>query len=344
VEALVIATRPWPAPPLARKWCEFFVPRLLCAICLALALTLLLVVSAFADEIVSYHVQDGDTFLAIANRYGVDPDDLAALNGIADPDILAIGQTLLIKVASPANPFGLTVPDRWDDLVADAQVAREPAVASTEVTDPAPLPVSLLNLIATLGTNSALQIWQPTPGHSAILPAPIYSQFDGTVWSGSNCGPTALAMALAAVGVNTDQLTLRHQADAEMGSSDPANGTSWDALVYAATASGAGTKGLVGASGYRAWAIDDLKKEIGLGHPVLLLVRYRLLPDHTDSSYGGDHYIVGLGFDQQGRLVFNDPAGNVAHGNHRRLTPDELMRAWSDTWAGQVRTAMALYR
>jgi LysM repeat protein len=318
--------------------------RLLPSACLALGLVLFLASSAFADEVVAYQVQDGDTFLAIANRFGVDPDDLAALNGIADPDILAIGEKLLIKVASPANPFGLTVPDRRDDLAKDAALAREPAVTETEVTDPAPLPVSLLNLIATLGTNSALQIWRPTPGHPAILPAPIYSQFDGTVWSGSNCGPTALAMALAAIGVNADQLTLRHQADAAMGSFDPDNGTSWQSLVFAATSSGAGTKGLVGAGGYRSWGIDDLKKELGLGHPVLLLVRYRLLPDHTDSSFGGDHYIVGLGFDQHGRLVYNDPAGNVAHGNHRRLTPDELMRAWSDTWAGQVRTAMALYR
>ncbi len=324
---------------LARLLCRF-----LPSACLALCLMLLIVSSAFADEVVSYQVQDGDTFLAIANSFDVDSDDLAALNGIADPDILAIGQKLLIKIPTATNPFGLTVPDRRDDLIEDVQIAREPAVATVEVTDPAPLPASLLNMIATFGPISALQIWHPMLGHPAIMPAPIYSQFDGTIWSGSNCGPTALSMALAAIGVNADQLTLRHQANAEMGSSDPEDGTSWGALAFAATSSGAGTKGLVGGHGYRTWAPEDLKKELALGHPVVLLVRYRLLPDHNGSAFGGDHYVVALGFDQQGRLVYNDPAGNVAHGNHRRLTPDELQAAWSYTWAGQVRTAMALYR
>jgi hypothetical protein len=325
--------------------CSARIPRLLLpSAFLALCLVFLIASSALADEVVSYQVQDGDTFLAIANHFDVDSDDLAALNGIADPDILAIGQKLLIKVPTSTNPFGLTVPDRRDDLVEDVQIAREPAVAMAEVTDPAPLPASLLNMIATFGPISALQLWRPTPGHPAIMPAPIYSQFDGTIWSGSNCGPTALSMALAAIGINADQLTLRHQANAEMGTSDPEDGTSWDALAFAATSSGAGTKGLVGAHGYRAWAVDDLKKELALGHPVMLLVRYRLLPDHSGSAFSGDHYVVALGFDQLGSLVYNDPAGHVAHGNHRRLTPDELQAAWSDTWAGQVRTAMALYR
>jgi uncharacterized protein YvpB len=175
------------------------------------------------------------------------------------------------------------------------------------------------------------------------MPAPIYSQFDGTIWSGSNCGLTSLAMGLAAIGVNADQITLRHAANAQMGSTDPEDGTTWEALEAAAWSAGAGTKGLVGGHGYRTWAVEDLKKELDLGHPVMLLVRYRTLPDHAGSAFYGDHYIVALGFDRNGDLVYNDPAGNVAHGNHRRLTSDELDRAWSNTWAGEVRTAMALY-
>ncbi|HLZ08025.1 MAG TPA: C39 family peptidase, partial [Chloroflexota bacterium] len=121
-------------------------------------------------------------------------------------------------------------------------------------------------------------------------------------------------------------------------------GMSWEALVSAAQSTGAGTKGLVGANGYRTWAIEDLKRELALGHPVLLLLRYRLIPDHVGSTYDGDHYVVALGFDQQGNLVYNDPAGTVAHGDRRRLTPTELDDAWSNTWAGYVRTALALYR
>jgi hypothetical protein len=199
-------------------------------------------------------------------------------------------------------------------------------------------------MIATIGPVSALKLWQPAPIHPAIIPAPIYSQFDGSIWSASNCGPTSLSMALGAIGISADQLTLRREANAQMGSTDPEEGMSWEALVAAAQKNGAAIKGLIGGSGYRAWGVDDLKRELDLGHPVVLLLKYRLMPDHYGSSYSGDHYVVGLGFDPQGNLVYNDPAGTVDQGVRRRLTPTELNDAWSDTWAGLVRTAMAVYK
>jgi len=151
-------------------------------------------------------------------------------------------------------------------------------------------------------------------------------------------------MALGAIGISADHLSLRRLANDRMGSYDSVQGMSWEALVSAAQSSGAGTKGLVGANGYRSWAVDDLKRELALGHPVLLLLNYRLIPDLFGSSYYGDHYVVALGFDQQGSLVYNDPAGTVAHGDRRRLSPAELDDAWSNTWAGHVRTGLALYR
>jgi hypothetical protein len=293
---------------------------------------------------VSYHIQDGDTFLALAYRFGVDPDDLAALNGLTDPDILSVGQQILIQVPTATNPFGLSVPDRREDVVEDVQVERAPTSATAGIVDPLPLPPSLLKMVATIGPIDALKLWQPSLAHPAIMTAPTYSQFDGSIWESSNCGPTSLSMALGAIGLNSDQITLRREANKQMGSSDPYQGLSWEALEAAAWSAGAGTKGLVGGGGYRSWGVDDLKKELALGHPVILLLRYRLIPDHADSAYNADHYVVALGFDQQGNLVYNDPAGNVAHGTRRRLTPDELDRAWSNTWAGEVRTAMAVYR
>lgn len=311
-----------------------------------LALILLLTVAnaAFADQIISYRVQDGDTLLALASRFNVDPDEIATVNGLTDPDILSIGQLLLFREASAAYPFGLAVPDRRQDVVEGVQLALEPVSAAAGLIEDPPLPPSLLEMIATIGPVSALQRWTPALIHPAIMPAPIYSQFDSAIWSSSNCGPAALSMALGAIGIGADQVTLRRLANAQMGSYDPNQGISWEALVAAAQASGAGTKGLVGGNGYRSWAIEDLKRELALGHPVLLLLRYRLMPDHGDSSFYGDHYVVALGFDQQGNLVYNDSAGTVAHGVRRRLTPAELDDAWSNTWASQVRTAMAVYR
>ena len=299
---------------------------------------------AFADEIITYKIQDGDSLLALADRFGVNSDELAALNGLTDPDILTIGQPLLYRVFTAANPFGLTVPDRREAIVEEVQLAREPASTTAGLVEDAPLPPSLIKMIATIGPVRALQLWRPSPSHPAIMPAPSYSQFDGSFWQSSNCGPTALSMALGAIGISADQISLRRLANDQMDSYGSAQGMSWEALVSAAQSSGAGTKGLVGGNGYRSWAVEDLKRELALGHPVLLLLRYRLMPDHYGSSYYGDHYVVSLGFDQNGNLVYNDPAGTVAHGDRRRLSPAELDDAWSNTWAGQVRTGLALYR
>src|SRR5205807_1972625 len=117
-----------------------------------------------------------------------------------------------------------------------------------------------------------------------------------SVYAASNCGPTALAMALGALDVQTDQLTLRALASKQMGMDDPDNGTTWEALRYAAKANGVAGVGLYAGKNYRKWSIDDLKSQLSQGHPVLLLVRYWDLPDHLQSAYAGDHYVVALGF------------------------------------------------
>jgi LysM repeat protein len=44
-------------------------------------------------------VQPGDTLIAVARRYGLDPDELMALNGLVDPDTVVIGQRLRLTPA-----------------------------------------------------------------------------------------------------------------------------------------------------------------------------------------------------------------------------------------------------
>ena len=178
----------------------------------------------------------------------------------------------------------------------------------------------------------------------ATLQAPYHSQFDGSIYAETNCGPTALSMALGALGVTADQLTLRALANQQMGTTDPNNGTSWASLAYAAQQSGVSTKGLTNSSGkaYRRWTLDALQGELTQGHPVMLLIRYWDLPDHYGSSFAGDHYIVALGFDQGGNLVYNDPASR--NGADLKVSPSQIVKAWSDVASGLNFTAMALYR
>ncbi len=53
-----------------------------------------------AQDAGSYTVQPGDTISAIASRFGVTMESLLAANGIANPDLLQVGQTLLIPGVS----------------------------------------------------------------------------------------------------------------------------------------------------------------------------------------------------------------------------------------------------
>jgi peptidase C39-like protein len=183
-----------------------------------------------------------------------------------------------------------------------------------------------------------------TPAFTAIA-APFVSQFDGSVWAQSNCGPTSLAMALGAFRINVGPLALRDLANQQMASFNPDVGTSWESLAYAAQQSGASVRGLYRDGArypYRTWSMSDLSSELSTGHPVLLLVRYWDLPGNQKSGFAADHYVVALGFNAQGSLIYNDPASN--HGGNSMMTPAQLLKAWGDVAIGQPYSAMAVYR
>ncbi|HVC33083.1 MAG TPA: C39 family peptidase [Chloroflexota bacterium] len=283
----------------------------------ALALGAALVTPAFAEQPVTYTVQAGDTLVAIANQFSVPAASIASLNDLPDPNLLDIGQTLTIDLSRTSAP-------------APASLQSGAHYPSFTITDDGIVRRSLTTI-------------PPAPPPPPMIEAPYYSQFDGTAWAESNCGPTTLSMALGALGVDVDQLTLRHDADEQMGFADPNDGTTWESLAYAANVSGVKIKGLYNGQSYQTWTIAGLKSQLSQGHPVVLLVRYWDLPDHVGSSFAGDHYIVGLGFDQDGNLVFNDPAVH-GDGSDRVISQSDLEKAWTDTSVGMVRTAMALYK
>ena len=75
-----------------------------------------------------YTVQEGDTLGAIAQMYDLSVEDLMAANGLSNPHVLQVGQTLVIPVASPVAPAD----------VQPAEPAQPPATAA--VAAPTPLP------------------------------------------------------------------------------------------------------------------------------------------------------------------------------------------------------------
>lgn len=141
--------------------------------------------------------------------------------------------------------------------------------------------------------------------------APWRSQFDGTYYSSANCGPAALGIVMAKYDEWWSTNGIRNSTNAYMQDWTYDNGTSWEALAYAAKVRGFAPYGLYGGYGYHEWSMSELLAEVNQGNPVILLVRLKYLPGHFDSSRYVDHYIVFLGLDENGNVIYHDPAGGA---------------------------------
>ncbi len=56
------------------------------------------------------------------------------------------------------------------------------------------------------------------------------------------------------------------------------------------------------------YALDDLKRFIDNGQPLIAMIKYANIPDRVDRSLTGSHYVVVVGYDDAtGRVFINDP-------------------------------------
>ncbi len=81
------------------------------------------------SETVTYTVQPGDTLAAIALSYGVDVQALSEANGIANPNLLEVGQVLVI----PPPPRGQDGPDF--KIIPDSELVYGPSAAQFALDD-----------------------------------------------------------------------------------------------------------------------------------------------------------------------------------------------------------------
>lgn len=75
---------------------------------------------------VRHRVEPGQTLYRIARAYGLEPEDLAAANGISDPRTLSVGMELVIPGAGEVRP----VPPPGKDDAEDPPPAPKPKQAS----------------------------------------------------------------------------------------------------------------------------------------------------------------------------------------------------------------------
>jgi Peptidase_C39 like family len=234
-----------------------------------------------------------------------------------------------LKRAGESEPFAAALAAA--SISATAAASPTPSLAATPTDEPTEQPSP---------TATPIELPTFTPSHDAVrgavdgtrllLEVPIRSQYDGTEYQNSNCGPTSLAMVLDAFGVSAPIYKLRNLTNVMQGNFEVEAGTSlWD-LASIAEQAGLRPIGLNGAGGYRQWTVADVRDEVRRGHPVVTLVKMRDLPDHQSAASATDHYVVVVGLDEQ-KLLVNDPAMPAALGFRRPLTPEELELAWADS-------------
>ncbi len=183
------------------------------------------------------------------------------------------------------------------------------------------------------------------------IPVPYWTQLDGSDYATANCGPTALGMALESLGVRLDPRSVRSEvlvAQDDVASDDSSGSYIW-ALAQVARDHGARALGLYEDDGVTLhhWTVDDVRREVAGGHPVIAQVRYRFLPRRGDSAYYEDHYVVVTGLVGDD-LLYNDPIGGPSAGEgpgwDRVMTADELGRAMNASDSRFAYAAFAIAR
>ena len=112
-----------------------------------------------------YVVQPGDTLTALSERFGLDPEAVAAANGIAQPEPLLTGEELLI----PGVAYSVQPGDTLADIAAAFGVPLAAIMAANAIADPDA--ISGGQRLAIPGGGVALPIEQ-TPSPSPHEPSP----------------------------------------------------------------------------------------------------------------------------------------------------------------------------
>ena len=170
------------------------------------------------------------------------------------------------------------------------------------------------------------------------LEVPYRSQFDGNPYEEADCGPAVMAMVLGAYGWDVPTGEVRGLVNNLQGTWGVYEAGSFiENLAVVAERynlrplglfpKGGGAFKPPGKNVLRRWTLDELRRALDAGYPVVPQVHYRGLPGHEDAEYWGDHYVVVTGYFGDG-FVYHDPVDKHEPGANRFVEAAQLAAAW----------------
>jgi hypothetical protein len=178
-------------------------------------------------------------------------------------------------------------------------------------------------------------------GRARLAYVPFRTQRDESPYAGSNCGPAALAMVLESYGISQANDELRYLTHSYQGTWPRRGGTALQHMAQVGIDLGLQAGGLYEGDGFRRWSVADVRTEVERGHPVIALVKYRLLPGREYSPVRYDHYVVLWDVTPDG-FIYNDPIyPGGDEGYARFMTNAQLDAAMAPTM--EPRQAVAFY-
>jgi hypothetical protein len=169
-------------------------------------------------------------------------------------------------------------------------------------------------------------------GEGVWLRVPFRTQLDGSPSEDSNCGPASIGMALQAFHVSLPTGELRSIAEKLQGTTDPDFGFSIQFLQ--GTVDQVGMRGLeleMAPDRLKPWTIEDVRRHLGQGHPVIVELRYNKMPGRSMAAYSEDHYVVLTGM-LGDDFIYNDSVDVDGPGYGRLISEKDLMLAWGSSY------------
>ncbi len=115
------------------------------------------------DAPVVHTVQAGDTLNRISQQYDVSVDDIMAANNLTDPNIISVGQQLVIPVGglpTPTVPPPTEIAARPSPIPTEAVVAGQGEIAIAGVNTPGVLATEAVQIVNNGAALQSLQGWK----------------------------------------------------------------------------------------------------------------------------------------------------------------------------------------